>query len=87
MAVFERKFGFHAGISSTTKIFFNALIYKAERDNGRFELKLNNMMEIYISGSGAFLGREYDDWFNHIKNSTFKGHEENKKSSCPFLFN
>lgn len=39
----------------------NAVIYKAERDNGRFELKLNNMMEIYISGSGAFLGREYDD--------------------------
>ena len=53
---------FPPAVYRTAKRYYpNALIYKAERDNGRFELKLNNMMEIYISGSGAFLGREYDD--------------------------
>lgn len=53
---------FPAAVYRTAKRYYpNAVIYKAERDNGRFELKLNNMMEIYISGSGAFLGREYDD--------------------------
>ena len=53
---------FPPAVYRTAKRYYpNAIIYKAERDNGRFELKLNNRMELYISGSGAFLGREYDD--------------------------
>ena len=53
---------FPPAVYRTAKRYYpNAVIYKAERDNGRFELKLNNRMELYISGSGAFLGREYDD--------------------------
>ena len=39
----------------------NAAIIKIEKQFTTFEIKLNNMMELYIDGNGQLLGQQWDD--------------------------
>lgn len=43
------------------KMYPNAFIIKAEKIWGGFEIKTNNMMEIYIDNKGNILGQKYDN--------------------------
>ena len=51
-----------ANVMNTIKITYpNAAIIKIEKQFTTFEIKLNNMMELYIDNNGQLLGQKWDD--------------------------
>lgn len=50
-----------AAVKAIKKTYPDAFIIKAERIWNGFEIKTNNMMEIYIDNNGSILGQKYDN--------------------------
>lgn len=51
-----------ANVVNTIKNTYpDSVIIKVEKTWGTYEIKLNNMMELYISSNGQLLGQKFDD--------------------------
>lgn len=53
---------FPANVANTIrKTYPQTVIISAEKKWGTYEIKLNNMMELYISSDGQLIGQKFDD--------------------------
>ncbi|ADG72757.1 PepSY-like domain-containing protein [Brachyspira murdochii] len=53
---------FPANVANTIRNTYpNTVIISAEKKWGTYEIKLNNMMELYISSDGQLIGQKFDD--------------------------
>ena len=53
---------FPANVANTIRNTYpNTVIISAEKKWGTYEIKLNNMMELYISSNGQLIGQKFDD--------------------------
>ena len=50
-----------AVLQAVKKAYPQAAIIDAEKEWGNYKLKLNNMMEIMVSGNGQIMGQQFDD--------------------------
>ena len=48
-------------LATVNKTYPQAAIIKIEKQFTIYEIKLNNMMELYIDGNGSLLGQQFDD--------------------------
>ncbi|MBT8754579.1 PepSY-like domain-containing protein [Brachyspira hyodysenteriae] len=53
---------FPANVANTIRNTYpQTVIISAEKKWGTYEIKLNNMMELYISSNGQLIGQKFDD--------------------------
>lgn len=50
-----------AVVQAVKKAYPQAAIIDAEKEWGNYKLKLNNMMEVMVSGNGQIMGQQFDD--------------------------
>ena len=50
-----------AVLQAVKKAYPQAAIIDAEKEWGNYKLKLNNMMEVMVSGNGQIMGQQFDD--------------------------
>ena len=50
-----------AVVKAVKSAYPQAAIIDAEKEWGNYKLKLNNMMEIMVSGNGQIMGQQFDD--------------------------
>ncbi|MEI0446243.1 PepSY-like domain-containing protein [Brachyspira intermedia] len=50
-----------AVLQAVKKAYPQAAIIDAEKEWGNYKLKLNNMMEVMVSGNGQIMGQKFDD--------------------------
>ena len=43
------------------KTYPQAMVVDVEKEWGNFKIKLNNMMELYVSSNGQLMGQQFDD--------------------------